>query len=341
MNDHDIEPNQTWIVDRFRPEDAVGVTRLFLSVYGDKYPIRKFIDPDLLIKENETNQTISSVARTPGGDVIGHNAIFHSAPSEKIFESGSGLVHRHYRGGQGIFTDMGVHGIKIADEEFKAAAIWGEFVCNRVFAQKAGRRVGWETCALEVDLMPAAMYSKEKSASGRVSTMMMFGELNPRRHQVFLPRVYEEWLKELYTKLTAPRDYASSTSAPRAGVSSDLKTQIFDFAQVARLIIHRVGDDFDAVFARNQEDALKRKVVVFQAWLPLSDPATNWAVDRLREQGYFFGGLLPRWFDDDGILMQKILDPPSWESIAIGYDWSGKVFNMVKADWEAVKDALR
>ena len=335
MNVRDIEPNQTWVVDRFRPEDAEGVTQLFLSVYGDKYPIRKFIDPDLLIKENVTNQTISSVARTPRGDVVGHNAIFHSAPSEKIFESGSGLVHRHYRGGHGIFTDMGVHGIKIADEEFKAAAIWGEFVCNHVFAQKAGRRVGWETCALEVDLMPASMYSKEKSASGRVSTMMMFGELNPRRHQVFLPTRYEEWLRELYTKLT-PREYASSTGAPGAGVSSDLKPQIFDFAQVVRLIIHRVGDDFDAVFAGNQEDALNRQVVVFQAWLSLADPAANWAVERLRGQGYFFGGLLPRWFDDDGILMQKILEPPNWDGIEIGYEWSGKVLDMVKADWESV-----
>ncbi|MBF0530388.1 MAG: hypothetical protein HQK55_14180, partial [Deltaproteobacteria bacterium] len=76
----DIEPGQSWIVDIFQPEDAQGVARLFLSVYGPDYPIKKFIQPELLIKENADGQTISSVARTPKGDIVGHAAIYHSAP---------------------------------------------------------------------------------------------------------------------------------------------------------------------------------------------------------------------------------------------------------------------
>ncbi|MFH1985040.1 MAG: hypothetical protein ABIL58_24650 [Pseudomonadota bacterium] len=337
MATNHIAPNQTWIVDRFRPEDALGVTELFRAVYGDGYPIRKFIDPDLLIEENRANKTVSSVVRTSRGDIVGHNAIFHSAPSDRIFESGAGLVHRHYRGGKGIFTALGKHGIQLAVEEFQASAIWGEPVCNHIFAQKAIQSVGWKTFAVEVDLMPAAAYVQEESAAGRVSTLMMFDEFTPRQHPVFLPSVYEKWLRTLYTKLSAPRDVSVSTTAPRSGLSSNLEIQVFDFAQVVRIIVHKIGADFSAVFANKQADAVNQKTVVFQVWLPLSDPATGWAVDRLRQQGYFFGGLLPRWFNDDGLLVQKTLHPPAWETIRLADEWSLKILDMAKTDWERVQ----
>ena len=336
MTDYDIEPNQTWIIDRFRPEDAPGVTGLFRTIYGDGYPIRTFIEPDRLIEENLAQRVVSSVARTPKGDIVGHNALFHSAPSEKIFESGAGLVHPLYSGGKGIFTDLGVHGLELAANELQASAVWGEPVCNHIFAQKAIRGVGWECFAVEVDLMPASAYSKDDSISGRVSTLMFFSELHPRQHRVFVPRVYDEWLKAIYTKLGTPRDILVGTTVPKAELESQIKVQIFDFAQVARVIVHVIGEDFDVAFTQKQIEALNQKVVVLQVWLPLSDPAANWAVDQLRTQGYFFGGLLPRWFDDDGLLMQKIMGRPNWESMRIAHDWSMSIVDMAKSDWEEV-----
>jgi hypothetical protein len=336
MKDYDIEPHQTWIVDRFRPEDAPGVTQLFRAIYGDGYPIRHFVEPDKLIEENLAQRLVSSVARTPKGDIVGHNALFHSAPSEKIFESGAGLVHPLYSGGKGIFTDLGMHGIELAVNELQASALWGEPVCNHIFAQKAIRSVGWECFAVEVDLMPASAYTKDDNVSGRVSTLMFFDELHPRQQQVFVPRVYDEWMKAIYTKLKTPRDILVSTAGPKAELKSDIKVQVFDFAQVARIIGHVIGEDFGNVFDEKQMEALNQKAVVLQVWLPLSDPAASWAVDHLRRQGYFFGGLLPRWFDDDGMLMQKITGRPNWESMRIADDWSMSIVDMAKTDWKAV-----
>jgi len=120
-----VEPGQDFEVDLFRPEDAEGVSRLFRTVYGDGYPIQKFLKPELLIEENAAGRTISSVARTPNGDIVGHNALFRSAPYERIFESGAGLVHPSYRGGKGIFTRLGVHGQEVAAKEFDIELIFG------------------------------------------------------------------------------------------------------------------------------------------------------------------------------------------------------------------------
>ncbi len=186
----EIEPGQEWSVDRMTQEDAPKVASLFLSVYGADYPIKKFIDPELLIAENKSGKTISSVARTARGDVVGHNAIFYSAPSQVIYESGAGLVHHDYRGGRGIFTEMVSHGETIIQEQTEASALFGEPVCNHVFSQRLCHGLGWISMAMEVDLMPAAVYSD--GATGRVSTLLDFKTLRPRPHRVFLPAVYED-----------------------------------------------------------------------------------------------------------------------------------------------------
>lgn len=56
----------------------------------------------------------------------------------------------------------------------------------------------------------------------------------------------------------------------------------------------------------------------------------------LRERGFFLGGLLPQWFDDDGILMQKVFFMPEFELIRIYSDRSRRMLELVKADLASV-----
>jgi hypothetical protein len=58
------------------------------------------------------------------------------------------------------------------------------------------------------------------------------------------------------------------------------------------------------------------------------------AVDVLRKRGYFLGGILPRWFDVDGMLMQKITGRPNWEGIQLFSDRAKKILELIKKDWE-------
>lgn len=50
--------------------------------------------------------------------------------------------------------------------------------------------------------------------------------------------------------------------------------------------------------------------------------------------GYFFGGALPRWFDGDGFLMQKLLCSPYFESIQLFSNFSKELLEVVKKDWK-------
>ena len=331
---NDIEPGQTYEFDLFRPEDAEGVSKLFRTVYGDSYPIKTFIEPKLLIEENAAGRTISSVARTPKGDIVGHAALFHSAPYERVCESGAGLVHPAYRGGKGIYTTLGLHTVEAAAKKYAIEQVFGEPVCNTIFPQKGTAKAGWITQAIEVDLMPAEAYDKEKSASGRVTALLDFKSLKPKPHTVYIPAVYEEGMRFLYGGLGDDRDLLLSKGEWPSKIKTEIKTQIFDFAQVGRLAVHDAGADFESTFDDQEKTIREKGVGVIQVWLKLSWPWVGQAVDHLRKRGYFMGGILPRWFDVDGMLMQKIVGRPNWEGIQLHFDRAKKILEIIKKDWE-------
>jgi len=330
---HDIEPGQEWDVDRFRPEDAEGIVQVFRSVYGEGYPVRTYLEPRRLIEENAALRTISSVARTLRGDIVGHNALFNSAAHPGTYESGAGAVHAAYRGGKGIFTRMVDHGLEIAAASPGVNAVFCEPVCNHVFSQKLTDKAGFILRAMEVDLMPAAAYEKEASASGRVAALLTFRTFHPRPHAVYLPVVYQDVLRFLYEGLDDDRDFRLSSAATPSGSISDIRTRLFDAAAIAKVAVHEPGEDFG--YRMDQlEDQLKGSgFIVLQIWLNLACPWVGEAVETLRGRGFFLGGCLPRWFDSDGLLMQKILKRPDWDGICLFGDRAGQILEIVREDW--------
>ena len=334
-NEYHIEPGQSWEVDFFRPEDAEGVTRLFLSVYGEAYPIKTFIQPEVLIRENEAGRTISSVARTPRGDIVGHTALFCSAPYGGIRESGAGLVHASYRAG-GISRKVLEHCYEVAAVKSGVETAFGEAVCNHVFQQKIVYGLRFEYHALEVDLMPASAYETEKSAAGRVATITAFRTYRPKPHRVFIPPGYEEAMEYLYSGLDDRREILKGLRQPPADSRTRMDVSYFEFAQVARLAVWESGADFASALEREERKVLEKGAVVVQAFVNLGLPWVGDAVEVSRRRGYFLGGLLPRWFDQDAILMQKILKRPDWEGIQLLADRAKKIREIVEEDWRRV-----
>ena len=335
LNAIPVEPDQEWTIHRFRAEDAVGVTDLFHSVYGDKYPVRTYLEPELLAKENREGRVISSVARIPSGAVVGHNALFNSAPNSRIFESGSGVVHKFYRGGQGIFTQMVVHGIEMGKENPGVDLIYGEPACNHPFSQKIGYRLNFLIQAMEVSLMPAAAYAKEQSAKGRVSTLLGFFTLRPRPCKVFVPKGLEEHFALCYEGLDDTRTFEAAEEAP-GSPESRIHTQTFEFAQMARVAVHDGGKDFQARIAAEDERLIAQGIRVIQVWLNTGQPCVGQAVEHLVALGYFFGGVLPQWFGTDGLLMQKVLDKPDWEGTVLVGGRNTQVAGLVRREWEKI-----
>jgi hypothetical protein len=102
------------------------------------------------------------------------------------------------------------------------------------------------------------------------------------------------------------------------------------------LAVHAAGADFESTFDEQEKTIREKGVVVIQVWLKLSWHWVGQAVDVLRKRSYFLGGILPRWFDVDGMLMQKIIGEPNWEGIQLYSDRAKKILEMVKGDWSKV-----
>lgn len=321
-------------VGAFRPEDAEGMVRLFRTVYGEQYPIRLFYDPRAIIDANASGRYYSIVARTATGRIAGVTHLFRSAPYPSTYENGVGLVLKEYRNTRAfsrlneyLFGEF-IPGRDNIEETF------GEAVCNHVYTQKSGLRFGHVFTALEVALMPAAAYAKENSASGRVAALCMFRTSKIKPHRIYLPAAYEGDLRWIYSRLADPRDMEVSRAAPPAGRNSRITIEIFGFAHVARLAVHEIGPDFRRAFERIEVQAISGGAVVLQAWLDLTHPWVGAAVDALRGMGYFFGGALPRWFDGDGMLMQKLRCPPDFDAIVLAEADSRKLQEIIRSDWE-------
>jgi hypothetical protein len=186
--------------------------------------------------------------------------------------------------------------------------------------------------------MPAEAYTQEKSATGRVATLNASRCCKPKPHRIYLPLVYELELRKIYSRLDDSREMALSSEQIPGGTATVAGLTVFDFAGVARIAVTDIGGDFPERLSALEGEAAAKNTVVFQVWLNLTDPSVGGAVDILREQGYFFGGPMPRWFDGDGLLMQKLLCPPDFEGIVLFSDFAKELLEFVREDWGKVRD---
>lgn len=327
---------EPFYVDSFRQEDAEGIVSLFRAVYGEGYPIRLFYDPQAIIAANRDDRYIAVVARTDSGKVIGVNHLFHSAPYPGLYETGVGLVLAEYRK-YGANKKM----LAYLYEEFvprhpHMEELFGEAVCNHVIMQKAMARFGFREAAIEVALMPAEAYTQEKSATGRVATLDAFRCYVPRPHRIFLPPVYDAILRRIYGRLDDTREISPADGNLPADKATRAELSVFDFARVARIAVHEAGSDFPSRLSELESEAKAKDLLVFQVWLNLTEPWVCETVEVLRDRGYFFGGALPRWFDGDGLLMQKLECPPDFENIALLTDFSKELLGFIREDWKLV-----
>jgi len=333
MNDRGFE------VDIFRFEDAEGVVKLFSTIYGSDYPIKMIYNPEQLIDAFNKMDNIPVVTRTKAGSIIGYVAMFRSAPHKRLYEAGQGLVLPEFRN-MGIAASMNQYICDNLAKKINIDAIFGEAVCNHTNMQRAWAGLGPVETAIEVDLMPASAYVKEKSASGRVSTLDMFRTYIPKQHKIYIPSVYEDAMAFIYSAYDDMRMTVASTERCPTYLNTLINTVIYDFAGVARISVNNAGVDFDKVFSAEKHKLIKSGINIIQVWLKLSCPWIKMVVQILRDEGFFFGGVLPRWFDDDGLLMQLVIGMPNWEGIRLYSERAEKILDFVKSDWEKTHKSI-
>ena len=323
-------------IRRLVKKEAVLVGDLFRVVYGEEYPAAYVYRPEELWAENEKGNTYSLLAFNEEHEPIAHLAMFRSAPNPKVYELGQLLVLPQHRG-SGISDCLTQYVTEELDKNAGIEAVFVESVCNHAVSQKLVAKRGYVDTALEMDLMPAEAYQQAQGGAGRVACILQFKEKANAAQRIYLPSCYERELAFCYMGLS-PREMRIAVDVlPREGETRG-QEKIFDFAGVARITIENIGADFAVYVSALEKLAQAKGIQAMQVYLPLSEPANGGAVALLQKHGFFLGGVLPRWFDGDGLLMQKVWNTcPNFAAVQLYTDRAKKILDLVKTDWERWK----
>jgi hypothetical protein len=247
---------------------------------------------------------------------------------------GQGLVLPSYRYAGHMFTRMMAHSFESRPRHFPIDAILGDAILNHPYAQKVAIRLKSTLAGVQVDLLPGEVFAKERDAGGRVASLLLINIYRDVSRARYIPAAYEDELRFISDRIGKDRELLASTLPIHQGPASRINLQYFDFAEVARFSIEEIGDDFQAAFEAMEEAAGQRGTVIFQAWINMAIPWMGQAVDWLRGRGYFLCGVLPRWFDSDVFIMQRMEHRPNWEGIVMALEQGESLLRLVKRDWE-------
>ena len=327
-----------WEIDFFRPADAHGVADLYRSIYGSDYHVKSVYIPDRLIEQQNSGETYRAVARTASGKVIGHTAFtLSSPPNRELYEAVQLLVAHEWRG-----TDLAARLTQFAIDEiprkFKLKQTWGEAVCNHLFSQRIYLQNQYIETGMELDLLPgASMAQSMKSVdTGRVSVVTIFRGYVARPQTIFVPPVYQQQLAFLYAGFDFGHNFAAGDEPLPAETRTSGKIDMYLEVSVARMTFFDLGSDFAVRLKEYDQKAAEAGILVYQVFLPLSLPSIGAAVDILRRQGYFLSSIMPRWYGDDGLLLQKLTIASNIGGMKIFSNRSLDILAMVQEDRQAV-----
>ncbi len=319
--------------------NAGFVGDVFRSAYGEDFPVRDVYEPDVLLSSIESGNVISALALDKDGYAAGYVSIHKSAPNPHLWEAGGVVVVPSYS-----CTDIS---LQLANYCFDALlhkppkidGIFSEAVCSHYFSQVSAKQRGMVDCALELDLLDSKIYKDGKSnkeGTARISCLLTFLEMSDLPEPEYVPIPYRKMLERIARQLR-PRDFIESEANLPTCMATTLEDRHYASVQTLRVSVPTIGSDWDAATDNVCNRAFQNKAVNLQIILNMASPHIGAAVNVLRKKGFFFGGMAPRWFGTDGLLMLKLFGSNTeYDKIKLYTETARELFAFVKADREAV-----
>ncbi len=320
-------------------ENAKLVATIFRVLYGEDFPVRDVYQPEVLWREIQAGRLAAALAIDGADQPVGYISFFKSAPNPHLWEAGNMLVVPQY-------AHSGVAGL-LAAYYFNPAVcrltgsdgIFSEAVCCHYYTQVGAIKAGLVDCALVLDQLDGGSFKDGKSNKAglaRVSCVLNFIELSDPAAPQYLPTRYEGKLRQLSAQLRPRTLLPSTATLPLTGDTIRVE-KYYDFAKTWKVQVCCIGCDWAEVVAELMAEAARRGVVSLQLVLNTACPAIGAATEVLRKQGFFFGGLAPRWFGTDGVIMQQLFDSePDYEETKLYSPEAKDLLAFIRADKDEV-----
>jgi len=328
-----IEQNK-YDIDCFRPADAYVLPDLFRRTYGEHYLVGEVYDPAHYWRANADGSAISLVARGRDGLPAGHLGLLASPPYRGVREVGQGVINPAYRG-QGVLNALIDRAVTMAEAEPGCCGLFGASLTNHTLSQRSVWRAEFVDVGFEIGFVPARMMEIEAKATGPVATCVQYRAFEDvPQQQTFLPAAYRDLLLHLFDHLGLRRVFDAPDGSLDQTGRARVETQDLPRFDLMRLTVHRSGHDLAAIIAEAERQARANGREMMQVTLELGSPASDAACQTLRNAGFWFGALLPRWFDDDALLLQKSLGQPNFEGIEAFTNDAKALLRFIRTDAE-------
>ena len=324
--------------------NASHVGTVFRSVYGEDFPLKYVYQPESLWQEIEEGRLASALAFDKVGKAVGYVALFKTAPSPRLWEAGNMVVDPAYKLTNVSSLLLNYYFNPNFNENGESDGIFGEAVCCHYFTQVSGNKAGMMDCALELNQLAGDSFkdnNHNKAETKRVSCVFSFLECTDPLEKVYLPEVYAEFLQRL-SQPFRPRCFELGTAPlPDSGVTV-WEEKYYPAAQTWKIAVRVIGADWPVIMEGFLSEAARRQVISLQLTLNTAYPQIGVAVQQLREQGFFLGGLVPRWFGTDGVLLQKVFgEEPDYEGTKLYSRTAKELLAFIRADWDEVGQLVK
>jgi len=305
-HDEPLAPPQDYVIRRFQPEDAIGISQCVYRSYGYSYANADLYYPARIAHLNDTGQLVSVVAVDAAGAIVGHLAL-ERPDLGAVAESGQAVVSPNHRGRHLLerLRDR-------AEQEARAIGldgIVGYPVTTHVFSQKMEEKIGACLCGVALGQMPRSTTFKaieSEPQAQRVSTLFYFKFVAaPQPSRVHAPMPHRSMLERLYTELAVPVAFgapAAPTGQGRVRASLD---RTWGFGEIH---VERAGADTAAEIHQARRDLVETgDVEVVYLFLPLAQPGTPDLCAAAEAEGFFWSGMGPRYATDGDMLCLQYL----------------------------------
>jgi len=288
------------IIDDY--QDIISAITCIYDEYQYSYSYERLYYPENIKELISHKKFRSFIAVNAHGEAAGHYGLSFSDDYQAMPEWSTVVVRRPFRG-RGIFEKMLVHGIEAA-KNMDMRAIMTQPTAYHTATQKIVTRHGFAATGMLFQYAASDMISEYNTDGRRLDlaiAVKMLREDTPRT--VYLPEEHSEFLREIYSRLKARREYSKPFQPTQ---DTNLRYEINGIMKAGKIVVTQAYTDFESELNQIARAMRKNKIEMTEMFINLTDPAAPYAYKTAKDAGYFFTGLMPCAENCDYLVMQNV-----------------------------------